>query len=265
MTTGFLEAGGHRLEYTWIDPAVEAAPTLVFLHEGLGCLSLWRDFPARLAAATGCGALIYSRAGYGGSAPIALPRSGDYLHREAGVLREIIQQLGIHSSILVGHSDGASIALIYAANRPLPGLAGLILEAPHVFVEDITLQGLAAAAELYHTTDLRERLARHHGENTEAAFWGWNDTWRQPGFKDWNIEGLLRRIQAPILLVQGEEDEYGSVAQLQAIEQQSGGSVETLLLPDCGHTPHRDQPERVLAEMLEFIRRQLRYQPLERV
>lgn len=258
MTTGFLEVSGHRLEYAWLGPAAADAPTLIFLHEGLGSLSLWRDFPARLATATGCGALIYSRAGYGGSSPITLPRPMHYIHDEAEVLRTIIEQLEIRNTLLVGHSDGASIALIYAASQPLPGLQGLILEAPHVFVETITLEGIATAAELYRNTDLRDRLARHHGENTDNAFWGWNETWLRPGFNEWNIEALLPHIRAPILLVQGEDDEYGTAAQLEAIERQTGGTTETLLLPECGHTPHREQPERVLAEMTEFVRQQVR-------
>lgn len=258
MATGFLKVGGQRLEYAWKEPAAGATPTLVFLHEGLGCMSLWGDFPARLATATGCGALVYSRAGHGGSDPIPFPRPNNHLHAEAEVLRHILQQLSVHNTILVGHSDGASIALIYAASQALPGLAGLVLEAPHVFVEEITLAGMRAAGELYRSSDLGERLARHHGANADSVFRGWNEAWRQPGFKDWNIEPLLPRIFAPILLVQGQDDQYGTAAQLRAIERQAAGPVDTLLLPECGHTPHREQPERVLAEMTEFIRRQLR-------
>lgn len=253
MTSGHLSIGGIQLEFTWKRPAATGAPTLIFLHEGLGCVALWRDFPLQLANATGCGALIYSRAGYGASSPATLPRPTSYLHDEAEVLRAIIQQFDIRNSIVIGHSDGATIALIYAASRPLPGLSCLILEAPHVFVESITLNGIVAAAELYRTTDLRTRLTRYHGDKTDDVFWGWNDAWQRPEFHDWNIEGLLPAITAPTLLIQGQDDEYGTAAQLEAIERHSGGPVETLLLPACGHTPHQDQPARVLAEMTRFI------------
>lgn len=255
MTNTFLSIGDSQLEYIWIEPRKPAAPTLIFLHEGLGCVALWRDFPQQLAQATGCGALIYSRAGYGASSPAPLPRPITYLHAEAEVLRAIIEQLGIQETILIGHSDGASIALLYAASKPLPGLAGLILEAPHVFVEPITLAGITAAAELYRTTNLRSRLARYHGDRTDDVFWGWHDAWQQPEFHDWNIEALLPAITAPILLIQGQDDEYGTAAQLETIKQQASGPVEIMLLPNCGHTPHQEQPARVLAEMTTFIQR----------
>jgi len=253
--------GGIRLEAAWLGPPPESAPTLVFLHEGLGSVSLWRDFPARLAERTGCGALVYSRAGYGKSSPAPLPRPVRFMHGEAEVLAEVLEQAAVREAILVGHSDGASIALIYAGSHPSPPsppsptLRGLVLEAPHVFTEPSGLASIARMRELYRTTDLRERLARHHGANTDVAFRGWNDVWLHPEFAAWNIEDVLPGIRVPLLILQGEEDEYGTWRQVEAIERQSGGPVTAVAIPDCGHSPHRDQPERTLQEMAAFIAR----------
>ena len=244
-----------RLEARWIGPPPQVAPTLVFLHEGLGSLSLWRDFPDRLARETGCGALVYSRAGYGKSDPVPLPRPVRFLHDEAEVLGRVLARAGVRhaGTILVGHSDGASIALIHAGLHA--GLRGLILEAPHVFTEPHGLASIAKMGEAYRTTDLRERLARHHGANVDVAFRGWNDVWLDPGFRPWNIEEFLPKIEAPILILQGKDDEYGTWRQVEAIERQSGGPVEALAIPGCGHSPHQEQPEVALAAMAEFIRR----------
>jgi len=246
-----LVAAGRRLEYRWIAPTRPGASPLVFLHEGLGSAALWRDFPERLAARTGAGALVYSRYGFGASDPLREPRAPDYLEREAlDALPEVLTQRGIEDPVLVGHSDGATIALIHAA-RGHP-VRGVVLEAPHVFVEDVTIASIAAAREAYATTDLRPRLARYH-DDVEGAFRGWNDIWLDPRFRDWSIEPYLAAITCPTLVIQGADDEYGTPAQLDAIAAQLGGAVETLLLPDCKHSPHRDQPEATLAAMARFV------------
>lgn len=250
--------GGLRFETRWIGPPPEDAPTLVFLHEGLGSVSMWRDFPDRLALETGCGALIYSRAGYGKSDPAPLPRPVRFMHDEAEILREVLAQAKIRECILVGHSDGASIALIYAGSQPAAGLKGLILEAPHVFTEPHGLASIAKMAEVYSSTDLRGRLARHHGSNVDIAFRGWNDVWLHPDFRAWNIEEYLSSITVPILILQGGDDEYGTWKQVEAIERQAGGSVEAIALADCGHSPHREQPERALQAMAKFVGRLVR-------
>ncbi|HUN52271.1 MAG TPA: alpha/beta hydrolase [Candidatus Sulfotelmatobacter sp.] len=251
----YLEIAGRRLEYAWHGPAPAAAPTLVFLHEGLGSLGLWRDFPAKLAAATGCGALVYSRAGYGASDPVALPRPLGYMHEEAlGVLPAVLAATGVGEHILVGHSDGASIAVINAGGAPRAGLCGIILEAPHVFTEDMGIAAIAAAGAAYRDGDLRPKLGRWHGGNIDNAFWGWHDVWCDPAFRRWNIENYLPGIAVPGLLIQGEDDQYGTIAQVEAVRRRSGAPVRVLMLSDCKHTPHRDQAEKVLAAMAEFVR-----------
>jgi pimeloyl-ACP methyl ester carboxylesterase len=248
-----MVAGGRRLEYAWIGPAPGAAPTLVFLHEGLGSLTAWRDFPAALAAATGLGALVYSRAGYGGSDPAELPRPVRFMHDEAEVLGEVLDATGVRDAVLVGHSDGASIAIIHAGSVAGTRVRALVLEAPHVFTEPEGLASIARIADTYRTTDLPLRLAKYHGSNTEGAFWGWNRVWLDPEFRAWNIEEYLGSIRVPTLVIQGEDDEYGTMRQVDATRHQLAGPAEILILPDCGHTPHRDQRERVLAEMARFI------------
>ena len=177
------------------------------------------------------------------------------MHDEAELLPEVLKAAGIRDHVLVGHSDGASIALIYAGSAPAAGLRGLILEAPHVFTEPHGLASIARAREAYQATDLRARLARHHGDNVDVAFRGWNDVWLHPDFRAWNIEEFLPKIEVPILILQGEDDEYGTWKQVEAIERGSGGPVEALAIPDCGHSPHREQPEVTLAAMAGFIRR----------
>ncbi len=251
---GFLQVDGVRLEARWTGPPPEKALTLVFLHEGLGSASLWRDFPDRLSAETGCGALIYSRAGYGKSDPVTLPRPLRFMHDEAAILPRVLAAAGVREHILVGHSDGASISLIHAGSAPGPGLRGLILEAPHVFAEPHGLEAIAKIREAYLTTDLRARLERHHGANVDVAFRGWNDVWLHPGFRAWNLEEFLPRIAVPILILQGENDEYGTWRQVEAIERQAGGPVAAVALADCGHSPHREQPERALEAMARFVR-----------
>lgn len=247
----FVDVAGHRLECVRIHGAKDA-PTLVFLHEGLGSVALWKDFPARAADATGCPVLVYSRAGYGRSSPAALPRAPDYMHVEAlTVLPALLDRLGIADPILVGHSDGASIGLLHAGagKRPVRALVAL---APHVFVEDMAIASIAEARRQFETTDLRERLARRHAD-PDAAFRGWNDIWLAPAFRRWNIEAFLSGVRCPLLLIQGRDDEYGSAAQLDAIERQVGGTVARLELADCRHSPHRDQPEATLAAIAAFV------------
>ena len=246
-------AGGKRLELVRFGPPPDAAPTIVFLHEGLGSARLWRDFPARLADATGCGALAYSRAGYGASDPVDLPRPVRFMHDEAVVLGELIDALAVGEHVLFGHSDGASIALIHAGSEPRPGLRGVIAEAPHVFAEPHGLASIARIREAYRDTDLRDRLARHHGANVDVAFRGWNDVWLDPKFRAWNIEAYLPRIAVPLLVVQGEDDEYGTWAHVDRIQRGTGARVETLAIPG-GHAPHREHADTVLAATAAFVR-----------
>lgn len=251
----FLEAGGHQLEYARWGPQSDRLPTLVFLHEGLGCVDQWRDFPGQLSEATGLGAFAYSRLGYGRSDPVSLPRPLRYMHDEAELLSKVLEAAAIANPILIGHSDGASIALIYAGSDGRPGPRGLILEAPHVFAEDAGLQTIAEVREQFLTTDLRAKLERYHGDNLEGAFWGWNGAWLDPGFRSWNLESYLPRIRAPALVIQGRNDPYGTVSQIDAVRQKSGGPVAVELLADCGHSPHRDHPAEVLAAMARFAQR----------
>jgi len=262
--TSFVEVLGKKVEVMrFADaPATSAsAPTLVFLHEGLGSATQWRDFPTRIGEATGLAAIAYSRVGYGGSAPVELPRPLTYMQDEAkDFLPRLLDALHIDSAILVGHSDGGSIALVHAAldARGKRGrIRAVVLEAPHVFVEDVSVASIAKAREAYETGDLREKLAKYHGTNVDGAFRGWNDAWLDPGFRSWNIEEYLPSIEAPVLVIQGEDDPYGTRAQVDAIARQVGGPVETVMLAKCGHAPHRDQPEATLVAMSAFVRRLL--------
>ncbi len=242
---------GHRLETAWIPPSGTGAPTIVMLHEGLGSVALWKDFPGKLAEATGAGMLVYSRYGYGASDRFTEKREPDYMHHEAKVvLPALLAHFGIAKPVLLGHSDGASIALIYAGTHP-DGPAGLMLEAPHVFVEDLSIASIEAARHIFATTDLEQRLAPYHAD-PGTTFRGWNDIWLDPRFRAWNIEDYLAAIRCPILLIQGENDEYGTRAQLDSIARRTPAS-EILLLPNCRHSPHRDQPERTLARMRDWL------------
>lgn len=260
----FITAGGRRLECRRIPTAAgRCGPTLVFLHEGLGCVSMWKDFPERVARASGLGALSYSRAGYGRSDPASLPRPVRYMHDEAlAVLPELLARAGIEDAILIGHSDGASIAIVYAGSMATRERAarvrGLVLMAPHVFNESICVAGVRQAEEAYVHGKLRAGLARHHGEQVERAFWGWRDVWLHPEFWHWNIEEYLGGIGVPMLLIQGEDDNYGTVRQLEAIEAGAPAPVERLLLPACGHSPYRDQPQATFEATTGFIERLLR-------
>jgi pimeloyl-ACP methyl ester carboxylesterase len=248
---------GRKLEYVRLPSSYPRAdaPAMVFLHEGLGSVSMWRDFPQRLADATGCEAVVYSRCGYGRSDPAPLPRSTRYLHDEALLaLPELLDRLNIERPFLFGHSDGASIALIHAGGCTRP-LSGIVLMAPHVLVEDISISGISAAKLAYQSTDLRQRLGRHH-QDVDGVFWSWNDIWLHPDFRAWNIEEYVAPISVPILAIQGEDDEYATMEQLDRIAR-LGRDVELLKLADCRHSPHKDQPGAVIAAVSDFVARLL--------
>ena len=248
-----IEAAGHALEYQWVggERAGAAFPTLVFLHEGLGSIPQWRDFPQKVAQATGRRALVYDRYGYGNSDVLREARVGvEFMHDGAlNELPEVLENLKIANPVLVGHSDGASIALIHAGTYPVRGVAAM---APHVFIEDICVDSIEKAAKQFETSGLREGLGKYH-RDARKTFHLWADAWLDPAFRQWNIEEYLPRIKCPVLAIQGEQDQYGSMAQLEAIKRQVGGPCELLKLPQCGHSPHQDQPEKVLNSLAEFI------------
>jgi pimeloyl-ACP methyl ester carboxylesterase len=250
MSGDFVMAGGHRLEIRRIAGRA-ALPTILFLHEGLGSVAMWRDFPDKLAAATGAPALVYSRCGYGKSDALIGDRGVDYMHDEAlTVLPQLREALGLDDVVLLGHSDGASIALIHAGAGKWP-VRGLILEAPHVFVEDFTIASIAAAKHGYETTDLRDRLRRYH-DDVDGAFWGWNKIWLDPAFRTWNIEEYMSGVRCPTLAIQGIDDEYGTPAQLDAVARGIAGPFTPVMLADCGHSPHRTQAAAALAAIAQW-------------
>ncbi len=247
-----LTVQGRSLEVLRLPAKNPAAPELVFLHEGLGSVSLWKDFPARVAHATGCPVTVYSRYGSGHSDPQAAPHAVTYMHDEAQkTLPDLLAQLKIENPILVGHSDGGSISLIYAGT--FHHVRGLILLAPHVFVEDLSVQSIADEKVRFETSNMPEKMARHH-KDAARTFWGWNDIWLHAEFRHWNIEEYLPRISCPILAIQGRDDQYGTMAQVEAIARQARGPVEILALDDCRHSAHRDQPEAVLEAICRFVR-----------
>jgi len=242
---------GKRLETVWIGSRQSSRPTIVMLHEGLGSVSLWKDFPELLAERTGCGVLLYSRYGHGNSDKLMEKRPVTFMHHEGEVvLPELLDKLGIGWPILLGHSDGGSIAIIFAGKHP-DTVGGLILEAPHVFVEDLSVASITQAKVNYQTTDLPQKLSRHHA-HVDATFWGWNNIWLDPDFRSWNIAEYLVAIRCPVLCIQGEDDEYGTIAQVEAIKAQVP-QTEIVMLPNCRHSPHRDQTERTLERMVEFV------------
>ena len=249
----FLKIGDSTLEIQWIDSPESDRPVLVFLHEGLGSLGLWKDFPRLLCQICRCPGFIFSRLGYGGSDPCALPRKINYLHREAlDMLPQVLKTAGILDHIIIGHSDGGSIGLIYAGSPHAVRLQGLITEATHVFVEPITISSLKKTRQAYLSGGLREKLERHHGKNTDTAFWGWNDIWLDPKFFHWNIEKYLHRIQVPVLAIQGRQDPYATLEQLFVLP----GLIpdcQTRVVEECGHAPHVEKKEAVLELMGGFI------------
>jgi len=249
----FVTIDGKRLETLWVEPRRRGLPPIVMLHEGLGSIALWKDFPQRLAERTGCGVLAYSRYGHGKSDRLLEKRPVRFMHHEAQVvLPELLKAIGIERPILFGHSDGGSISLIYAGTFPESPLA-LILEAPHVFVEDLSVESIAAAKVNFLTSDFREKLAKYH-MHVDETFWGWNDIWLDPEFRAWNVESYLDAIRCPILCIQGEQDEYGTRAQVEAIRSRVPGT-ELVMLADCKHSPHRDQREQTLEAVERFMER----------
>ncbi|MEO6834533.1 MAG: alpha/beta hydrolase [Candidatus Tumulicola sp.] len=238
--TGYVAVGGHNLEFVSIPAQRAGLPALVFLHEGLGSVALWRTFPAALAKRTGCGAIVFSRYGNGFSTSLSGARTPAYMHDEALIaLPALLDRLEVAGAVLVGHSDGASIALLHAAVHP-ENVRALVLEAPHVFVEDLSVRSIARVKTEYESTGLRARMARYHAD-VDRTFYGWNDIWLSPPFRDWNIEALVERVRAPIFVVQGLDDAYGTPAQIESIGRRAAGPVDRLLLAGCGHTPHRDR------------------------
>lgn len=246
-----VDIDGVELEARLI-PGDAERPWLVLLHEGLGCVSLWRDFPDKLARRTGCPALIYSRRGYGRSAPLAGPREPDFMHREAhDVLPPLLAHFEIEQPVLVGHSDGASIALIHAAANPTT-VRAVVLMAPHVLVEPISINAIERMAATYAVTDLKGRLARHHA-HVDDAFLGWSGIWRDPRFRSWSLAAECRSLAVPSLLIQGDADAYGTLAQIDTIATLAAGRTERLVLAGCGHAPHREREAEVLAAIAAFV------------
>ena len=247
----FIEVDGVTLEYERIAGA-RNRPTLVMLHEGLGSLAMWRDFPQRLAAATAHGVIVYSRLGYGKSDALASTRnarSPNFMHHEAfDVLPALLLALELTRPVLLGHSDGGSIALLHASRHRV---GGVIAIAPHICVEGAGVASIRAAKSAYEDGDLRARLARYH-DDVDGAFHGWNDVWLSAGFAGWNIENYVNDIRDPILAIQGEDDEYGTLYQIEEIQRRAG-QTRLLKIPRCGHSPHRDQPEQVMAAIHSFL------------
>ena len=253
--SGFLTIGTQRLEYRMIGPRPDAAPTIVMLHEGLGCVGLWGDFPDILQQATDAGVLVYSRAGYGQSSPVTLPRPLTYMHDEAReTLPLLLDEIGFRHGLLLGHSDGASIAAIYAGTHQDHRVGGLVLIAPHFFTEDSGIASIVEARKAYETTDLRTKLSRWH-KDVDNAFNGWNGAWLDPKFRLWDITEQLAYIRVPMLIVQGADDQYGTVKQIEIAQQECYCPVEVALLPGVKHSPQREAPEVTLKVIAEFVAR----------
>ena len=250
-----VEGAPLRIEYEWAGSAGVDAPVLVFLHEGLGSVAMWRGFPARLCDAVGLRGLVYSRPGYGRSSPRGEDEkwSPDFMHRQAReVLPALLRELGVEQPWLFGHSDGGSIALLYAAAFP-QALRGAVVLAPHILVEELSVSSIRQARETYLGTDLKQRLGRYH-DDADSAFWGWNDVWLSPAFRNWSIEEEIRAIRCPLLAIQGEDDEYGTLAQIRGIARRVP-QARLLEIPKCGHSPHKDQPEVVIEAVKRFVAR----------
>lgn len=250
-----LHINAQPIEAAWWGPGPDAAPTIIMLHEGLGCVAMWRDLPERLAQATGCGVLAYSRFGYGASAPAVLPRPLTYMHEEAlDGLGQILDQTGIRRAVLLGHSDGGSIATIYAGGVQDFRLRGIVLIAAHFFVEDMTIASIEAAKTAYENTDLPQKLGRYH-RDPDHAFWGWNGAWLDQRFRGWRIDDFIPTIRVPVLLLQGSADEYGSLAQFALFQAEAYCPVETCVIAGAGHAPHASHGAETLAAIVEFVER----------
>ena len=253
--SGFLDIGDQRLEYRMIGPRPDQAPTIVMLHEGLGCVGLWGDFPDRLQKATGCGVFVYSRAGYGQSSKVELPRPLTYMHDEArDTLPKILETIGFKHGLLVGHSDGASIAAIYGGSHQDHRVSGIVLIAPHFIVEDVTIAAIADMRQAYDTTELRARLARYHAD-VDATVHGWSDVWLKGDFRKWDLSEFLAYIRVPVLIVQGEGDQYGTVRQIEIAQEECYCPVEVALLPNAKHVPQREASEATMKAVTDFIER----------
>jgi pimeloyl-ACP methyl ester carboxylesterase len=249
--SGFLNLGDTKLEYR-LAGASDLPPAIVMLHEGLGSAALWGDFPDKLAAATGVAVFAYSRAGYGASSPVALPRPLTYMHDEArDILPALLDAIGFRRGLLLGHSDGASIAAIYAGSTQDHRVRGITLIAPHFIVEDIGLAAIRDAKTAYETGDLKTRLARWH-KNVDVAFYGWNGAWLDPAFRAWNITDALAYIRVPVQIVQGENDQYGTIRQVEIAQDECYCPVEIAMIAGAGHTPQRERPDVTLAAIADF-------------
>src|ERR1700744_4786418 len=256
--SGFISIDNSNLEYRLLGPSPDQAPTLILLHEGLGSAALWGDFPEQLQAATGLGVFVYSRAGYGASSPVELPRPLDYMHREAlDVLPALLDQIGFRRGLLVGHSDGASIAAIYAGGVADHRIRGLVLMAPHFVVEDISVASIAEIKRAYETTELKTKLARWH-RDVDNAFYGWNGAWLDPKFRDWDISDYLAYIRVPVMIVQGAGDQDGPVRQIEIAQEECYCPVDVVMIPGAGHSPHREAPQVTLDAVVDFATAVLR-------
>jgi pimeloyl-ACP methyl ester carboxylesterase len=253
--SGFLTIGQQKLGYRMIGPRPDRAPTIVMLHEGLGCVGLWGDFPDKLQQATGCGVFVYSRAGYGQSSAVAVPRPLTFMHEEAReTLPLVLDTIGFQRGLLLGHSDGASITAIYAGSQQDHRVGGVVLIAPHFFTEPSGLAAIAETRNAYDSGDLRSRLARWH-DDVDNAFNGWCGAWLDPDFRQWDITEFLAYIRVPVLIVQGEDDQYGTVKQIEVAQEECYCPVEVALLPGAKHSPQRDQPEAALKAIADFVAR----------
>ena len=254
---GRLSIGASELEYRSIGPAPDQAATIVMLHEGLGSVGLWGDFPDRLAEATGCGVFVYSRAGYGASSPVQLPRPLDYMQIEAlEVLPKVLDAIGFRRGLLVGHSDGASIAAIYTGGVQDHRIRALSLIAPHFIVEDISVRSIAQIKASYEQGELRTKLARWH-KDVDNAFYGWNGAWLDPKFRDWNISEYLTYIRVPVQIVQGEGDQYGTLRQIEVAREECYCPVDVAMIATAAHSPHREAPDLTLEAVAGFANRML--------
>jgi pimeloyl-ACP methyl ester carboxylesterase len=252
LPSGFLTIGASDLEYRMIGPSPDVAPTIVMVHEGLGSAGLWGDFPDRLQAATGAGVFLYSRAGYGASTPVKLPRPVDYMHVEAlDVLPKLLDQIGFRRGLLLGHSDGASIATIYAGSHQDHRVEGVAMIAPHFIVEDVSVASIAAIKTAYETTGLKAKLQRWH-RNVDNAFYGWNGAWLNPAFRNWDISEYLACVRVPVAILQGADDEYGTMRQVEIAQEECYCPVDVTVIPGAGHQPHREAPEATLDAIQEF-------------
>ena len=253
--TGVLAIGASDLEYRMIGPAPEDAPTIVMLHEGLGSAGLWGDFPEKLQAATSTGVFVYSRAGYGASTPAKLPRPLDYMHVEAlEVLPKLLERIGFRRGLLLGHSDGASIAAIYTGGVQDHRIRAIALIAPHFIVEDISVTSIAEIRTAYETANLREKLARWH-KDVDNAFYGWNGAWLDPEFRNWDISEYLAYIRVPVAILQGADDQYGTIRQIEIAREECYCPVDVTILAGAGHSPHREAPQATLHAISEFADR----------